>query len=110
MGMACAFGDYDNDGDRDLYVANYGPNVLYRNNGDGTFMDVTQETRVKEDGMGGGNPQSEIRNPKWSMGCAFGDYDHDGDIDIYVANYGDLKGRGQPNTLYRNNGNGTFRM
>ncbi len=109
MGMACAFGDYDNDGDRDLYVANYGPNVLYRNNGDGTFIDVTQEAKVEEDGMGEiRNPKSEIRNPQWSMGCAFGDYDHDGDIDLYVANYGDLKGRGQPNTLLRNNGNGTF--
>jgi Flp pilus assembly protein TadD len=110
MGMACAFGDYDNDGDRDLYVANYGPNVLYQNNGDGTFIDVTQEAGVEDRGMGEEirNPQSAIRNPKWSMGCAFGDYDHDGDIDLYVANYGDLKGRGQSNTLLRNNGNGTF--
>ncbi|HID11433.1 MAG TPA: tetratricopeptide repeat protein [Candidatus Latescibacteria bacterium] len=104
LGMDAAWGDYDNDGDLDLYVANFGPNVLYRNEGDGTFTDVTQEAGVGD--------------PRWSMSCAFSDVDHDGDLDIFVVNYVDIKARGGPrfpidflgerNTLYRNNFNGTF--
>ena len=72
-GMGCAAADYDNDGDRDLYVSNYGPNVLYRNEGDGRFVDATEEAGVGDEGWGGG--------------VAFADYDGDGDLDLYVANY-----------------------
>ena len=99
VGSGAAFADYDNDGDIDLYVVNNpGPldaeiteaspgNLLYRNNGNGTFTDVTAEAGVGDRGYG--------------MGCVFGDYDNDGDLDLYVTNYG-------PNVLYRNNGDGTF--
>ena len=99
VGSGAAFADYNNDGHIDLYVVNNpGPldtevtetspgNVLYRNNGDGTFTDVTKEADVGDRGYG--------------MGCTFGDYDNDGDLDLYVTNYG-------PNVLYRNNGDGTF--
>ncbi|MBI1927124.1 CRTAC1 family protein [Candidatus Poribacteria bacterium] len=115
-GHGCAVGDYDNDGDLDLYVTNYGPNVLYRNNGDGTFTDVTGEAGVGD--------------AHWSTSCAFADYDRDGDLDLYVVNYIEfniaenpwcgLKEKGlraycepnnfpgQPDILYRNNGDGTF--
>jgi enediyne biosynthesis protein E4 len=119
---ACA-GDYDNDGDVDLYVTYYGtPNVLHHNTGKGRFRDVASTA-----GVAGGT-----RN--WSTGCAFVDYDNDGFLDLFVAGYvaldlsktplpGDNKHclwrgvavfcgpRGLPaakNRLYRNNGNGTF--
>lgn len=99
MGSGVGFVDYDNDGDLDLYVVNNpGPlkveissqspgNILYRNNGDGTFTDVTETAGVGDRGHG--------------MGCVFGDYDNDGDADLYVTNFGS-------NILYRNNGDGTF--
>ena len=99
VGSGAAFADYDNDGDLDLYIVNNpGPlyttitdtspgNALYRNNGDGTFTDVTAKAGVGDQSFG--------------MGCVFGDYDNDGDLDLYVTNYG-------PNVLYRNNGDGTF--
>ena len=99
MGSGAGFADYDGDGDLDLYIVNNpGPlaqkltdmsarNVLYRNNGNGTFTDVTVETNVGDQGYG--------------MGCIFGDYDNDGDLDLYVTNYGQ-------NVLYRNTGNGSF--
>ena len=99
VGSGAAFADYNNDGHIDLYVVNNpGPldveitqaspgNVLYRNNGDGTFTDVTVEAGVGDRGYG--------------MGCVFGDYDNDGDLDLYVTNY-------EQNVLYRNNGDGTF--
>ena len=74
-GMGCAVGDYDNDGDADLYVANYGPNALYRN-GDGRFTAVTEQT-----GTG---------DRSWSVGAAFFDYDNDGLLDLYVVNYLDF--------------------
>ncbi|MDG3003989.1 CRTAC1 family protein [Paludisphaera mucosa] len=67
-------GDVDNDGDRDVFLCNYGPNRLYRNNGDGTFLDVSAKAGVDR--------------PSWSSGGAMLDYDNDGDLDVYVANYG----------------------
>lgn len=102
MGSGAAWGDYDDDGDQDLYICNLaGPltateteldrspasNRLYRNNGNGTFSDVTQQAKVGYTG--------------WSMGAAWGDYDNDGFLDLFITNYG-------TNRLYRNNGNGTF--
>ena len=73
-GMGCCVGDFDNDGHEDLYVTGWGAGVLYRNNGDGTFSDVTQKAGVGNEGH-------------WGAGCAFGDLDGDGDLDLYVANY-----------------------
>ena len=100
VGSGAAFVDYNNDGHIDLVRSQqprptrYGSNrdiapgnVLYHNNGDGTFTDVTKEADVGDRGYG--------------MGCTCGDYDNDGDLDLYVTNYG-------PNVLYRNNGDGTF--
>ena len=100
MGSGAGFADIDNDGDIDLYIVNIphsliqdvGPDsktdVLYRNNGDGTFTDITHTAGIGHQGYG--------------MGCVFADYDGDGNIDLYVTNYG-------ANVLYRNNGDGTFR-
>ena len=113
-GMGCIAADYDNDGDADLYLTNFGRNQLYRNNGDGTFTDVTSHA-----GVGDG---------KWSVSASFGDFNLDGHLDLYVANYLDyqletahacfLEGvhiycgpheyPGARDTLYQNNGNGTF--
>ena len=76
-GMGCTVGDYDNDGDDDLFVTNVGPNVLYRNEGarrHWRFVDVWDRVTV-------------TRDSSWSTGCAFADYDLDGDLDLYVANY-----------------------
>jgi enediyne biosynthesis protein E4 len=67
-------GDYDSDGDVDLYVTNFGPNTFFENNGDGTFADRTAEA-----GLGGGE--------KFSAGVAMLDIEGDGDLDIYCANY-----------------------
>ncbi len=100
----CAFFDYDGDGDLDVYLLNGAylerlssvrgrrnrdrlSNALYRNNGDGTFTDVTAQAGVGDKGFG--------------MGVVTGDYDNDGDQDLFVTNYG-------PNVFYRNNGDGTF--
>jgi len=113
-GMGCVAGDYDNDGDEDLYVTNFGANKLYRNNGDGTFTDVTLEAGVGD--------------TLWSYAAIFFDYDNDGDLDLFSENYLDysiakdkkcyvltfrdycspFEYDGQPNNLYRNNGDGTF--
>jgi hypothetical protein len=72
-GLSCASTDYDNDGDPDIYVANdFGFNSLYQNQGDGSFREVGQETGAGDRGAG--------------MGCIFGDYDNDGNIDIYSCN------------------------
>jgi len=122
-GQACCVGDYDNDGHDDLFVTYYGQPVLYRNHGDGTFTDVTQQSGLIQPGP----------KKRWNTGCTFVDYDRDGHLDLFVANYVDLdletaprpqdgpctyKGMlvacgppglpGGRNILYHNNGNGTF--
>jgi len=73
-GMGGCVGDVDNNGFDDLFITNYGPDVLYVNNGDGTFLDAG-----KQAGIEGGD--------RWHAGCAFGDYDRDGDLDLYVSTY-----------------------
>ena len=70
----CA-GDIDDDGYEDVMIPQWGPNVLFHNNGDGTFTNETHQRGFSESGM------------RWSSGCAFLDYDRDGDLDIFVANY-----------------------
>lgn len=96
FGLATAWGDYDNDGDPDLFVANDNtPNQLYRNNGDGTFTDVAVETGVAF---------SEDGREQSCMGVEFEDLDNDGWLDIMVTNFSD-----DYNTLYRNSGNGFFK-
>ena len=114
MGVAC--GDYDNDGDVDLYVTNYGPNVMLENRGDGSFRDVTVTAGVGHEA--------------WGSSAGFFDYDRDGDLDLFVVNYvhwtpeteldcynqmGALDYCGPKNyeapsmdVLYRNDGGGTF--
>jgi enediyne biosynthesis protein E4 len=120
-GQGVCIGDYDNDGSDDLFVSYFGKNVLYHNNGDGTFTDVTDKA-----GVGGSGK-------RWNTGCAFVDYDRDGKLDLFVANYIDMdlatapvpesgpclyKGvmvacgppglKGGRNILFHNNGDGTF--
>jgi hypothetical protein len=114
-GMGMATGDYDNDGDEDLYVTALGGNTLYRNNSDGTFTDVTATAGVDDQ--------------RWSTAAAFVDYDRDGDLDLFVVNYLDFSVAGNkqcfdpagtpdycgprqyrpvPDRLFRNDGNGRF--
>jgi hypothetical protein len=120
-GQGVCVGDYDNDGFEDLFVTYYGKNVLYHNNGDGTFTDVSEKA-----GVAG-------KKTRWGTGCAFVDYDRDGHLDLFVANYIDLDLATAPvpesgpclyksvmvacgppglnggkNILYHNNGDGTF--
>ena len=115
-------GDYDNDGRPDLFVTYFGHNILYHNEGNGKFTDVTRAAGLPVEGT------------RWGSGCTFVDYDRDGKLDIFVANYVDLdlsktpkpgenpncfwKGvpvmcgpQGLPpahNALYHNNGDGAF--
>jgi hypothetical protein len=119
--MGAAVGDTDNDGWPDLAVSCFGGVVLYRNNHDGTFTDVTQRSGLGHD-------------KGWATGLSFGDYDNDGFVDLFVPHYVDLdlknlpvfgkertctyhdvavqcgpRGlKGSPDSLYHNNGNGTF--
>ena len=121
-GQACCVGDYDNDGNEDLFVSYWGRNVLYHNNGDGTFADVSEKAGV------------EGSEGRWGAGCCFLDYDKDGHLDLFVANYlnfdaarapkpgeavycnyndipvpcGPQGFSGGTNILYRNRGDGTF--
>jgi hypothetical protein len=121
-GQACCVGDYDNDGFDDLFVSYWGTNVLYRNNGDGSFTDVSEKAGVAGSGT------------RWGAGCCFLDYDRDGLLDLFVANYvafdparaprpgssgycryneipvpcGPQGFAGGTNILYRNRGDGTF--
>ena len=119
---AVAVGDYDNDGFDDLFVTYWGQNVLYHNNGDGTFSDVTESAGLLHPGT------------RWGSGCTFLDYDRDGNLDLFVANYLNFDFKSVPSPgansncnwqgipvacgprglppgmpcLYRNNGDGTF--
>ena len=77
-GQGVCIGDYDNDGYEDLFVTYFGKNVLYHNNGNGTFTDVSEKAGVADSGK------------RWNTGCAFFDYDRDGHLDLFVANYIDM--------------------
>jgi hypothetical protein len=111
----CCLADYDGDGWRDLFVYGFGPNVLLKNQGDGTFADVTRHAGVGD--------------PRYAGAALFADFDRDGDLDLYVGNYVKwsyelhrtcaippaLKSYchpdvfdAEPDLLYRNNGDGTF--
>jgi hypothetical protein len=117
FGMGVAVGDFDNDGYPDLFVCGYGRCILYHNNGNGTFSDVTARAGVENAG-------------RWASSAAWFDYDNDGRLDLVIANYVDWspernfycgdRGPGmrsychpddfnpQPPTLFHNNGDGTF--
>lgn len=120
-GQSVSVGDYDNDGNADLFITAFGKNALYRNNGNGTFTDTAEKAGVA------------VNQSKWGAGSAFLDYDRDGDLDLFAASYIDLdlktaplpetgpclyKGvlvacgppglKGGVNMLWQNNGNGTF--
>lgn len=90
-GMGCAVGDYDNDGDADLLVTNFGPDTLYRNNGDGTFADVTATALPQSPSSraAGADETSAhvVRSDHWSTSASFLDYDRDGYLDLFIAKY-----------------------
>ena len=90
LNESLAWGDYDNDGDQDLYLTNNGPNKLFRNDGGGVFTDVTDVVGVGEAGF--------------SVGTAFGDLDRDGDLDLYVVTFGSVIPGTDLDVLYRNDG------
>jgi hypothetical protein len=115
LGMGAAVGDYDGDGDPDLYLTFHGPNQLWRNNGDGTFTDVTAAAGVGD--------------PGWTVAAVFVDFDRDGDLDLLSVNYVEYSlathkvcqskiavptycspslFAPQPDRFYRNRGDGTF--
>jgi enediyne biosynthesis protein E4 len=120
-GQAACSGDYDNDGADDLFITSWGQNRLYRGRGDGTFSDVSAAAGLL------------TKAPRWGAGCAFVDYDRDGFLDLFAANYIDFDLQSAPlpesglcrykgipvacgppgltggkNVLYRNTGKGTF--
>jgi len=123
-GQGCCVGDYDNDGYDDLVVTYWGGIVLYHNNGDGTFTDVTERAGLLQKSL----------TPRWNTGCCFVDYDRDGRLDLFVANYVNFDPQAAPqpgdnqyckyfglsigcgpqglsggtNILYHNRGDGTF--
>lgn len=123
-GQGCCVGDYDNDGYDDLLVTYWGGLVLYHNNGDGTFTDVTEKACLVQ----------KTPPPQWNTGCCFVDYDRDGHLDLFVANYVNFDPQAAPqpgnnqycryfglsigcgpqglsggtNILYHNRGDGTF--
>tara|TARA_B100000029_G_scaffold309481_1_gene302030 strand:- start:7473 stop:9146 length:1674 start_codon:yes stop_codon:yes gene_type:complete len=115
-GIGCSVADYDNDGDADLYITNFGEDILYRNEGNGTFADVSYV--------------AGISNSSWGSTAVFFDADHDGWLDIFVVNYIDYSIKDNPwcgekhikrrtycspdmfsgtkDQIYHNNGDGTF--
>ena len=120
-GQSVCIGDYDNDGYDDIFVSYFGKNALYHNNRNGTFTDVAEKAGVANN------------RTRWGSGCAFVDYDRDGNLDLFVASYIDLDLKTAPlpetgpclykgltvacgppgltggvNSLYRNKGDGTF--
>jgi hypothetical protein len=120
--MGVAVGDYNNDGHEDLFVAGVHANYLYRNNGDGTFTDVTRAAGL--------NGPGSLGRPAWSVAACWIDYDSDGRLDLFISNYCDWapgtdpicggmedraraychpdRYRAQSMQLYHNNGDGTF--